>query len=122
MKIYWLVLMLCMAASSYGTSVDYASPPKSIDIIAWQVQASNGVSTELLYTSVSTNQMDKILKKAVSGCPEVSLSINLSSRISISNTIWLQDMAEKHGITNITLRLNQTRPPKPPDKFNGFKD
>jgi hypothetical protein len=111
-----------MAASSYGTSVDYASPPKSIDIIAWQVQASNGVSTELLYTSVSTNQMDKILKKAVSGCPEVSLSINLSSRISISNTIWLQDMAEKHGITNITLRLNQTRPPKPPDKFNGFKD
>ena len=121
MKIYFPFHMLFMAASCMGTEVD-CTPPDSINIIIWQVPSSHGVSTELLYTSLSSNQMDSILEKTVHDCPEVSLSINLSSGVSISNTIWLQEVADKHGITNITLKLNQERPPKPSDIFEGIID
>lgn len=121
MKTYYPILMLLMVASCMGTEVDI-TPPDSINIIIWQVPSSHGVSTELLYTSLSSNQMDSILEMTVHDCPEVSLSINLYSGVSISNTIWLQEVADKHGITNITLKLNQERPPKPADEFNGIFD
>ena len=65
----------------------------------------------MCYTALTQSQMDSIFRLAAQKWSDANLTLYLSQGVGITESAWLLDLAEKNGITNITVKLNQTRPP-----------
>ena len=80
------------------------------EIIAWLMPTPDGVRYEIHYTALSTSQFAKTLELGARE-PDASLALYLSTGIAVSNADYAIALAKQYGITNITIRPNQTRPP-----------
>ena len=85
--------------------------PESHAIIVWQTPAPNGYSLDIMHTTISEKQFARILEMGTEKFSDASLELCLSKGVGVSNAIGPLTLAEKYGITNITLRLDQIRPP-----------
>ena len=113
-----IILVLAFGSGCTGTKtpprIEPVPPSYGYDLVVWQLPSSNGIRTEFAYNpSTSKERLDVIFKKVTSDWHPVSFTVCLEHGVCVSNTLWLLEMAEKHGITNITVKLNQTRPPRP---------
>ena len=99
-----MVIFLVLLACSCGRE------NKNHEITTWLISTPDGVRYEILYTALSAPQLDKILELGAKE-PDTSLALYISTGIAISNADYAIAIAEKYGITNITVKLNQTRPP-----------
>ena len=104
MKTIWAILLACSICSCGHKPVDNT-------LTVWQIPNTDGASLEISYTAISEAQLAKILEKGSQGDYGISLNLCLSPGVGISNAVGPLALAEKYGITNITLRLDQIRPP-----------
>ena len=99
-----MAIFLALLACSCGRK------DESHEIIAWLMPAPDGISYEIHYTALSAPQFVRLLELGAKE-PDISLSLHLPAGIAISNADYAISIAEQYGITNITVKLNQTRPP-----------
>ena len=111
-----LAILLIFAMCSCGLK------PDSHAIVAWQTPTPNGCSLDILHTTISEKQFARILEMGTEKYSDTSLVLCQSKGVGISNAIGPLMLAERYGITNITLRLNQERPPNPTDNSIRFID
>lgn len=113
----WLILMavvLGVGCVSHPHASDNTSrqSPYGYEMRFWQVMTTNNVRTQFGDTpDVSKELADIIIMKAAKDLTPVNISIHLCHGVAVSNTYWLQEMAEKYGVTNITVKINQPQPP-----------
>ena len=113
----WLTLMavvLGVGCVSHPHASDNTSrqSPYGYEMRFWQVMTTNNVRTQFGDTpDVSKELADIIIMKAAKDLTPVNISIHLCHGVAVSNTYWLQEMAEKYGVTNITVKINQPQPP-----------
>ena len=115
MKIWLTIMALATGAGcvNHQSASDSTTPPSPYvwDLEFWQVQTTNYVRTQFGGSpDVSKELADIIIKKA-KDMSHVSMTIYLCHGVAVSNTYWLQEMADKNGVTNITVKLNQPLPP-----------
>ena len=92
-------------------------PPYGYDLEFWQVKTNEFVITQFGGDpEISRELTDIIIKKATKELSPVSVTIYLRNGVAVSNSFWLQELAAARGITNITVKLNQTQPPRPGSK------
>ena len=108
-----MVIFLALLACSCGRK------NQNHEITAWLISTTDGVRYEILYTALSDAQFAKILERGATE-PHTSLALYLSKGIAVSNVIYAIALAEQYGITNITVNLNQTRPPNKTDEDPGI--
>ena len=99
-----MAIFLALLACSCGRKNE------SHEIIAWLMPAPDGIRYEIHYTALSAPQFARVLELGAKES-EPSLALYLSTGIAISNADYAIALAEQYGITNITVMLNQTRPP-----------
>ena len=108
-----MVIFLVLLACSCGRK------NQNHEITAWLISTPDGVRYEILYTALSDDQFAKILERGAK-VPDASLALYLSKGIAISNADYAIALAEQYGITNITIKLNQTRPPNKTNEDPGI--
>ena len=108
-----MAIFLALLACSCGRRIE------THEITAWLMPAPDGIRYEILYTALSDTQFSKILERGAKE-PDASLALYLSKGIAVSNANYAIALAEQYGITNITVNLNQTRPPNKTDKDPGI--
>lgn len=86
----------------------YASDPRAIT--AWLLPISNGVSLEIGNIAISEPLWARILERVSKEYSDPSLILCLSQGVDLTTAMGPLAVAEKHGISNITLKLNQMRP------------
>ena len=104
MKTIWAILLACSICSC-------GHKPSDNTITVWQIPTPAGVSLEIIYTAISENQLAKIFERGAADYRGISLNLCLAQGVGISNAFGPIALAETYGITNITLRLDQIRPP-----------
>ena len=97
-----MTIFLAILACSCGRKNE------SHEIIAWLVPTPDSFRYEIHYTSQSAPQFSRILELGAKE-PDTSLTLYLTTGIAISNAAYAIALAEEYGITNITVKLNQTR-------------
>ena len=108
MRTIFALTLACLACSC-----GHDKPDNTV-LSAWLISTTNGIRTEICYTALSNKQMDSLFQLAAKSTgPETHLILYLSPGVDVTNANWLLDSAENHGITNITVELNKTRPPSP---------
>jgi hypothetical protein len=90
--------------------------PENRDVTVWLMPTTNGVRTEVSSVAIPPEFLDSILRQIQARYDDTRLVICLSKGVSASNAMPILTLAEKHGLTNVVVRLNQTRPPDVPDK------
>lgn len=100
-----LAIFLALLACSCGRKNE------SHEIIAWLMPGLDGIRYEIHYTALSAPQFARVLELGAKE-PDISLSLHLPAGIAISNADYAVALAEQYGITNIIVKLNQTRPLK----------
>ena len=110
----WLTLMalvLSVGCASHPHASDNTTRRPPHDLRFWQVMTATHVRTQFGGNpDISKELADIIIKKAANDLSPVNLTIHLCRGVAVSNTYWLQEMAENHGITNITVKITQAAP------------
>jgi len=96
------MLIVCLVS-------DGCRKPENHDLTVWCIPTTNGVSFNIGYTPISRRELDIITQKATRDFGDTGLIVCLSPGLSISNSFSTLMMAEKYGITNVMVKLNQTR-------------
>jgi hypothetical protein len=110
MKRVWIVLLGCLiCCACHKVEKDV--------VTVWLLPETNGFHIEIASTPLSERDLDMILNKAAYDGDHFRLVISLCKGVPASNASGALFIAEKHGFTDVTVRLNQTPPPKRP--FNG---
>ena len=109
-----LALVLCIGCVSHPSTTSNNTTRQwsyGTDLRFWQVMTTNTVRTQFDGNpNASRELIDVIIKKATTDFPPVFVTIYLCHGVAVSNSYWLQEMAEKRGVTNITVKLNQSAP------------
>lgn len=111
MKINWLLLLVCLACCSCHRP-EKPIKPENHDIGVWLMPKTNGVRIAIGHCEVEASVFNAILKKATHDDNDVGLIVCLPLGVGVSNSLFVMNLAEKYGITNIVVRLNQTHPPR----------
>lgn len=111
-----LALFLIIAMCSCGHK------PESHAIVVWQTPSPYGCSLDIMHTTISEKQFARILEMGTEKFSDTSLELCLLKGVGVSNAFGPLALAEKYGITNITLRLDQIRPPMPTNNSDRFID
>ena len=114
----WLTLMaLALGAgcvSHLPAPINTSSLSPGYDLAFWLVRTNDFVITQFGGApEISRELTDIIVQKATKDLSPVSVTIYLGNGVAVSNSFWLQEMAEARGVTNISVRLDQTQPPRP---------
>ena len=104
MKRLSLLVPLCFAFVSCRSAEHH-------DITVWRIPKTEGLAIEIGYTAISVDTLDRVMMKAATKDRDVGLIVCLPTGVSITNAFALLEMAEKYGITNSAVRINQIRPP-----------
>ena len=92
-----------------------ATPPpsESQDFELWQVVGANPGDVEMRIGSVpiSLTQCDFIIKHFVETYPSMSIRLLQEKGVPVDMALPILRLAEKHGVTNFTVRIRQENPP-----------
>ena len=117
MKIWLTLMALALGAgcvSHLPAPINTSSLSPGYDLAFWLVRTNDFVITQFGGApEISRELTDIIVQKATKDLSPVSVTIYLGNGVAVSNSFWLQEMAEARGVTNILVRLNQTQPPRP---------
>ena len=109
MKTMWTLLLVILIGSG-------CRKPENHVAVVWITSMTNGVYWDIAHLAISSNELDQILALLTKRNSDVGLNICMTEGISVDKAFPILRMADRYKITNIAVRVNQTRPPYiPPD-------
>ena len=108
MKTMAIVILVMLVGYGCGRSERMAE--NNTDVVVWISQTVGGPRYDIAHMPLSELELSNLLRHASAMAPGFRLLIETEPRVAITSTFPVLSFAEACELTNIELRLNQTRP------------
>ena len=119
MKTIAIVILVMLVG--YGCGRRERGAEGNTDVVVWISQTEGGPRYDIAHMPLSELELSNLLRHVSKTAPGFLLIIKTEPRVAITNTFPVLSFAEACEITNIELRLNQTRPPPNTDGVRADK-
>ena len=108
MRIGLTVILVCCVCA--GCCRSRTPQPLGHDLTVWRSLTNGQLCTHMERLPFTERETDRMLRKASYEWSDLRLIVCLAPGVSITNAFVILEMAERHGITNVVIRMNQTKP------------